>query len=107
MASDERTPLDTCDVAIVGGGILGLATARELLGRRPGLALAVLEREAELARHQTGHNSGVVHAGIYYAPGSLKARLCVEGARKMYAYCEEHGVPFEKRGKLVIARDES
>jgi 2-hydroxyglutarate dehydrogenase len=107
MASDERTPLDTCDVAIVGGGILGLATARELLGRRPGLALAVLEREAELARHQTGHNSGVVHAGIYYAPGSLKARLCVEGAREMYAYCEEHGVPFEKRGKLVIARDES
>jgi 2-hydroxyglutarate dehydrogenase len=67
----------------------------------------VLEREREIAQHQTGRNSGVVHAGIYYAPGSLKARLCVEGARDLYAYCEEHGVPFEKRGKLIIARDES
>jgi 2-hydroxyglutarate dehydrogenase len=96
-----------CDVAVVGGGILGLATARELLRRRPHSQVVVLEREAELAQHQTGRNSGVIHAGIYYAPGSLKARLCVEGARDLYSYCEERGVPFEKRGKLIIARDAS
>ena len=94
------------DVAVVGGGILGLATARELLLRRPESKVVVLEREPELAKHQTGRNSGVIHAGIYYAPGSLKARLCVEGARDLYAYCEERGVPFEKRGKLIIARDD-
>jgi (S)-2-hydroxyglutarate dehydrogenase len=96
-----------CDIAVVGAGILGLATARELKLRRPDAAIVVLEREREIARHQTGHNSGVIHAGIYYAPGSLKARLCVEGARDLYAYCQEHGVPFEKRGKLIIARNEA
>jgi 2-hydroxyglutarate dehydrogenase len=69
--------------------------------------VTVLEREPAVAQHQTGHNSGVVHAGIYYAPGSLKARLCVEGARDLYAYCEERGVPFERRGKLIVARNES
>ncbi len=95
------------DLAVVGGGILGLAVARELLRRRPEARVAVLEREPAIAQHQTGHNSGVVHAGIYYAPGSLKARLCVEGARDLYAYCEERGVPFERRGKLIVARDES
>jgi 2-hydroxyglutarate dehydrogenase len=100
-------PPDSCDVAVVGGGILGLATARELLSRRPDATLVVLEREREPARHQTGHNSGVIHAGIYYAPGSLKARLCVEGARELYAYCEERGVPFRRSGKLIVARDES
>ena len=94
-----------CDVAVVGGGILGLATARELLRRRPRATVVVLEREPELARHQTGHNSGVVHAGIYYAPGSLKARLCVEGARDLYAYCADRGVPFQRCGKLIVARD--
>ena len=97
---------DEPDLVVVGGGILGLATARELLLRRPTLTVTLLERERELAQHQTGHNSGVVHAGIYYAPGSLKARLCVEGARELYAYCEEHGIPFERRGKLIVARDE-
>ena len=95
-----------CDIAVVGGGILGLAVARELIRRRQEDTVVVLERERELAQHQTGHNSGVVHAGIYYAPGSLKARLCVEGARDMYAYCEEHGIPFERRGKLIVARNE-
>ena len=79
------------DLAVVGGGILGLAVARELMRRRPDASVMVLEREASVAQHQTGHNSGVVHAGIYYAPGSLKARLCVEGARDLYAYCEERG----------------
>ena len=96
-----------CDCAVIGGGILGLATARELLIRRPDAAVVVVEREGAVAQHQTGHNSGVVHAGIYYAPGSLKARLCVEGARELYAYCEEHGVPFKRAGKLIVARDET
>lgn len=96
-----------CEIAVVGGGIVGLAVARELIRRRPGASVVVLERERELAQHQSGRNSGVIHAGIYYAPGSLKARLCVEGARELYAYCEEHGIPFEKRGKLIVARDES
>ena len=94
------------DIAVVGGGILGLAVARELKRRRPDASVVVLERERAVAQHQTGHNSGVVHAGIYYAPGSLKARLCVEGARELYAYCEERGIPFERRGKLIVARDD-
>ena len=88
----------------MGGGILGLAVARELITRRPGLSVTVLEREAEPATQQTGHNSGVIHAGIYYEPGSLKARLCVEGARAMYAYCEQHGVAHERCGKVIVAR---
>ena len=96
-----------CDVAVVGGGILGLATARELMRRRPQASLVVLEREPEIATAQTGRNSGVIHAGIYYAPGSLKARLCVTGARRLYDYCEEHGIPFRRSGKLIVARDES
>ena len=93
------------DVAIVGGGIVGLATARELLTRSPGLDLVVLEREPEVGRGQTGANSGVVHAGIYYEPGSLKARLCVEGARLMYDYCDAHGIAAERCGKLIVATD--
>jgi L-2-hydroxyglutarate oxidase LhgO len=92
------------DVAVVGAGILGLTVARELLLRRPGSDLVVIEREREVAAHQTGHNSGVVHGGIYYVPGSLKARLCLEGSRRMYEYCDEHGVPYERCGKLVVAR---
>jgi (S)-2-hydroxyglutarate dehydrogenase len=95
-----------CAIAVVGGGILGLSVARELKRRRPADSIVLLEREGELAQHQTGHNSGVVHAGIYYSPGSLKARLCVEGSRELYAYCEQHGIPFERRGKLIVARDD-
>ena len=90
-------------VAVIGGGILGLATARELaaLGHR----ITVLEKESGWARHQTGRNSGVIHAGLYYRPGSLKARLCTAGARSMVEFAREHGVPFEVCGKLVVAVD--
>ena len=96
-----------CDIAVVGGGILGLAVARELMAPAPGArASSCWSASERVAQHQTGHNSGVVHAGIYYAPGSLKARLCVEGARELYAYCEERGIPFERRGKLIVARDD-
>ena len=100
-------PPGECDLAVVGGGILGLAVARELHARRPAARVAVLERGAEVGTGQTGANSGVIHAGIYYAPGSLKARMCVAGARAMYAYCEEHGIAHERCGKLIVARDES
>ena len=92
---------------MVGAGILGLAVARELAIRRPSERVAVLEKEAEVGAHQTGHNSGVIHAGIYYAPGSLKARLCVSGARELYDFCDEHGVPYHRSGKLIVARDAS
>jgi L-2-hydroxyglutarate oxidase len=91
-----------CDVVIVGGGIVGLATAWRLLEQRP-CRLVVLEAAAEIATHQTGSNSGVVHAGLYYRPGSLKARLCTEGRESLYRFCDEHGVPVERCGKLVLA----
>lgn len=100
-------PPAECDIAIVGGGIVGLAVARELLARRPGAKLRVLEGEDRIGRHQTGRSSGVIHSGIYYEPGSLKARLCVEGARELYAYCDEREIPYRKTGKLVIAADET
>jgi 2-hydroxyglutarate dehydrogenase len=94
----ERT-----DLVVVGAGILGLAVAREALLRDPDLTVRVVDREDRVGAHQTGHNSGVVHAGIYYAPGSLKARLCVEGARDLYAFCDRHGVPVERCGKVIVA----
>jgi L-2-hydroxyglutarate oxidase len=103
--SPPAQALEKCDIAIVGGGIVGLAVARELIKRHPQAAVCVLEREAEIGTHQTSHNSGVVHAGVYYQPGSLKARLCVEGARELYAYCEEHGIASERCGKLIVATD--
>jgi (S)-2-hydroxyglutarate dehydrogenase len=94
------------DFVVVGGGILGLAVARELARRWPDRGLAVLERESEVGTGQTGANSGVIHAGIYYKPGSLKARLCVSGARELYSYCEQHSIPHERCGKLIIASNE-
>ena len=100
-------PPRTCDFVVIGGGILGLAVAREMLARHPEASLCVLEREDRLAAHQTSHSSGVIHAGIYYAPGSLKARLCVEGARLLYAYCEEAGIETRRNGKLIIATEEA
>ena len=107
MRQSAGDPDGECDLAVVGGGILGLAVARELRARRPRAALTVLEREPRVGSHQTAHNSGVIHAGIYYPPGSLKARLCVAGARAMYEFCAEHGVAHGRCGKLIVARDDS
>jgi 2-hydroxyglutarate dehydrogenase len=104
--SADGTPPRECDLAVVGGGILGTAVARELLRRHPDARLCLLEAEASLGSHQTGRSSGVVHAGIYYEPGSLKARLCVEGARALYEYCDERGIPYRRSGKLVVAAGE-
>jgi L-2-hydroxyglutarate oxidase LhgO len=97
----------TYDIAIVGGGIVGLAAGRELLIRHPRLRLVILEKEAEVSRHQTGHNSGVIHSGIYYTPGSLKAKLCTEGRRALWTYCDEKGIPYRPVGKLIVATEES
>jgi L-2-hydroxyglutarate oxidase LhgO len=91
------------DVAVVGAGILGLAVARELQSRRPGTRVAVLDKEPTVGAHQTGRASGVVHRGVYYAPGSLKARLCVSGAERLLAYCDERGIPVLRCGKVVVA----
>ncbi|UUT34404.1 FAD-dependent oxidoreductase [Microbacterium elymi] len=92
-------------VGIIGGGIVGIALARALAGR--GDEVTVLEKEARLAQHQTGHNSGVVHAGLYYAPGSLKATLCAAGRTSMREFCQDKGLPFREVGKLVVAVDPS
>jgi L-2-hydroxyglutarate oxidase len=94
------------DLAIVGAGIVGLASARELLARRPGLRVAVVDAAGEVGTGQTGHNSGVIHAGIYYKPGSLKARLCVDGAARLYAYCEDRGIAVQRCGKVIVALHE-
>jgi (S)-2-hydroxyglutarate dehydrogenase len=94
------------DLVVIGAGILGLAVSRELLRRYPRLRLAVLDKEPNIGQHQTGHNSGVLHSGIYYAPGSLKARLCVEGQRELYAYCEQKGIPTDRCGKVIVASSE-
>jgi L-2-hydroxyglutarate oxidase len=94
------------DYCIIGGGILGLATAMKLLEQLPGANVVVIEKEHSLASHQSGRNSGVIHAGIYYAPGSLKARLCKRGAQLTKEFCAEHGVPFDVCGKLVVATNE-
>ena len=99
-------PHRTADFVVIGAGILGLAVARELLARHPDASLCVLEREDRIAAHQTSHSSGVIHAGIYYAPGSLKARLCVEGARLLYDYCDQRGIEARRNGKLIIAAGE-
>jgi (S)-2-hydroxyglutarate dehydrogenase len=93
-------------LVVVGGGIVGLATAMEWTARYPDLPVVVLEKEREVATHQTGHNSGVIHSGIYYKPGSLKAQLCVGGVALLHRFCEDHGVPFESCGKLIVATTE-
>jgi len=96
---------ETESIGVVGGGIVGLAIARELTGRRPDAHVVVVEKEDRVAAHQTGHNSGVVHAGIYYKPGSLKAELCTRGRTLLQAYCAERGLPYDECGKLVVAVD--
>jgi L-2-hydroxyglutarate oxidase LhgO len=95
------------DVVVIGAGIIGLAVSRELLSRFPRLRLGVLEKEPSVGQHQSGHNSGVLHSGIYYAPGSLKARLCVQGQREVYAYCEQKGIPTDRCGKVIVASNEA
>ena len=96
----------TADLAIVGGGIVGLGTALALTEAHPRLQVTVLDKEPRLAGHQTGHNSGVIHSGIYYKPGSLKARLCVDGARRMKQFCDTHGIKWEGCGKVIVATDD-
>jgi (S)-2-hydroxyglutarate dehydrogenase len=107
LAEGEKQASMTYDIAIVGGGIVGLATGRELLRRHPQLRLVVLEKEAVLCKHQTGHNSGVIHSGIYYAPDSLKAKLCTRGRRALLEYCERKGIEYRLVGKLIVATDDS
>lgn len=94
------------DFCIVGGGIVGLSTAMNILKQRPGASILLLEKEDKLAAHQTGHNSGVIHAGIYYAPGSLKASLCVKGLAATYEFCAQHAIRTERCGKLIVATNE-
>jgi L-2-hydroxyglutarate oxidase len=95
------------DVCIVGCGLVGLAVGRALTDSHPGLRLLLVDKESGVATHQSGHNSGVIHSGLYYKPGSLKARLAVEGAREMYRFCDEFGIAHRRTGKLVIATDSS
>ena len=93
----------TYDIAVIGGGIVGLSFAMQATERFPHLRVVILEKEPGVARHQTGHNSGVIHSGVYYKTGSLKARLCVAGAREMVEFCALHGIPHEVCGKLIVA----
>ena len=94
------------DVVVVGAGIVGLAVAREILRRQPHTRLAVLDKESDIAQHQTGHNSGVIHSGIYYKPGSVKAKACVAGAAQLMQFCDEREIPYQRCGKVIIATEE-
>lgn len=110
-----RTTRDSCplsgdrtaDIAVVGAGIIGLAVARSLALRRPGLSIVVLDKEPSISQHQSGRNSGVIHSGVYYAPGSLKARLCTRGAAALKHYCAERAIPTNICGKVIVATDAS
>ena len=94
-------------ITVIGAGIVGLATAYKLLKKYPEIELEIIEKEKEVAAHQTGHNSGVIHSGIYYAPGSLKAKNCREGYKQLLAFCDENGIPYELSGKLILATGEN
>jgi L-2-hydroxyglutarate oxidase len=104
VAAETKEP--HFDVAVIGGGIVGTATAMALMEGSPGLSLVLLEKEDRLAAHQTGHNSGVIHSGLYYRPGSLKARNCTAGREELYRFCAEHDIPHERCGKVVVATRE-
>src|ERR1044071_3484951 len=95
------------DLTIVGAGIIGLATALRISESHPRTRLLVLDKEPAIAQHQTGHNSGVIHSGLYYRPGSLKARLCVAGRKALMAFCDENGIPYEICGKIVVATSQA
>ena len=97
---------NTFDVLVIGGGCVGLATAYKLNLKYPHLKIAVLEKENEVAKHQTGRNSGVIHSGIYYKPGSLKATNCIRGYHLLIKFCKENGIPFELCGKIIVATAE-
>src|SRR5258705_82592 len=99
-------PEQTFDCAIIGGGIVGLATGMSLLRKMPGLRLVILEKESNLAEHQTGRNSGVIHSGIYYKPGSYKAKFARAGSRSMVEFCQEHGIKHDICGKIIVATAE-
>jgi (S)-2-hydroxyglutarate dehydrogenase len=107
MTQRGRTTGGTTDVLVIGAGLVGLATARAIQLAHPDSSVVVLEKETAIARHQSGRNSGVIHAGLYYAPGSLKAELCREGRERLIAYAEERGIEYRLTGKLVVAVDES
>jgi len=97
--------LDKYDIVLIGGGIVGVSTAWKLKQNYPDASILLIEKESSLSRHQTGHNSGVIHAGVYYTPGSLKAELCKLGAAQTIAFCREHNLPYEQCGKLLVATD--
>lgn len=99
-------PRDIYDFCVIGGGIVGLATAYELSRQHAGAQILLVEKEAALGQHQSSHNSGVIHAGVYYKPGSLKARLCREGSAATRQFCDDHAIPYEIRGKLIVATSE-
>ena len=97
--------LNTYDIVLIGGGIVGVSTAWKLKQRYPDAAILLIEKESALATHQTGRNSGVIHAGVYYDPGSLKAEFCKRGAKETIAFCREHALPYNQCGKLLVDTD--
>ena len=99
-------PEATADIAILGGGMVGLALAHQLVERQPNLSIALIDKEPDLGRHSSGRNSGVLHAGIYYPPGTLKAQVCVQGARRLRAWCEAEDLPVLACGKVVAPQSE-
>lgn len=103
----SQSQKNSYDVLVVGGGIVGFATARALLQRTKRLRVALVEKENGPSVHQSGHNSGVIHAGIYYKPGTMRAKLCIEGLYKTYEYCAQNNIPHKKCGKLIVATDKS
>ena len=103
IGGEPSHSMETFDLTIIGGGIVGLATAMRMTRDHPGLRCALLEKEPELGMHQTGHNSGVLHSGIYYRPGSVKAQTCVAGKKALQEFCDEHGIHYDLCGKVIVA----